>query len=122
MESSWEAVGPHLRHCNLEGRQWHHEQVLERPVLALADDRGAGQDDRQHADLVDDGYDALEPGRLGVRVEQPAHHELHRLRPGRLGAFEEARDAVGGDGPDIARPEAGLLHGSRVDAHLYGWI
>ena len=52
---------PDLARHDLERRHRHHQQVLDRAVLALADQRGAGQHDRQHGDVVDDLHHRAEP-------------------------------------------------------------
>ena len=39
----------------------HDKQMLDRALLALADERGAGQDHREHGDVVDDLHDGGEP-------------------------------------------------------------
>ena len=114
-----EAVGPHLAHRDLELGQRHHEQVLERSVLPIADHRGAGQSDREDADLVDHPHDALEPGGYPVRVEPPADDEVDGLRRDQCGTSEERSDAIGKDGLDVTRANGRLRHGRCVDVHLH---
>ena len=113
-----QAIGPDLRHRDLERRQRHHQHVLDRAVLALADQRRPGQDDRQRRDLVDDGHDAVEPGRVPVRIVGLSDDDLDRARRRVLRAPEEAGDLVREDIPDVAGADAGLLHGGRIDVDL----
>ena len=76
-----EAVRPNLRQRDLERRERHHQQVIHRPVLALAHHGGAGQNDREHGDVVDDAHHAGKPAGRHVRVERHADGEVHgRLR------------------------------------------
>ena len=48
-------------------------------MLALADERGAGQYDREHGDVVDDLHHRGEPFRLEIGVEHDADGEVDRL-------------------------------------------
>ena len=59
-----------------------------RAVLALAHDGGAGQDDRQHGDVVDDAHDAGEPGGRDVGIEGDADDEIDRGGAASLAARE----------------------------------
>ena len=49
-----QAVRPDLGHRDLERRQRHDQQMVHGAVLALPDDGGSGENDRQHGDIVDD--------------------------------------------------------------------
>ena len=48
-------------------------------MLALANERGAGQNDREHGDVVDDLHHRCEPFRLEIGVEHDAEGEVDRL-------------------------------------------
>ena len=78
-----EAVGPDLRHGDLEGRHRHDQQMVHRAMLALAHERGAGEDDGQHGHIVDDPHDAGEPGRvtLGLKAMRTARLTGGERRP-----------------------------------------
>ena len=58
-------------------------------MLALANERGAGQDDREHRDVVDDLHHRSEPFRLEIGVEHDAEGEVDRLN------FRSARGCGG---------------------------
>ena len=73
------------------------KQVLDRALFALADQRRAGEDDRQKRDLVDDLGHRREPRRLEVRIEGGAHNEIDQARGRALSPGDEPLD-LGGDG------------------------
>src|SRR5215470_11047918 len=52
--------------------------MLDRALLALADERSSGQDYGEHGEIVDDLHHRVEPARLQVRVELCAGHDLDR--------------------------------------------
>ena len=54
--------------------------MFDRAVLTLSQQGRAGQDDRQHRDLIDDGHDAVEPGCVAVGIEFLASYEFYRER------------------------------------------
>jgi len=92
--------------------------MVERAVFALADERGAGQDDRQHRDIVDDAHDAGEPRRLDIRVEGDAHDEVDRRCGRALGARQKIGDLGGDNLLCVIGPETGLDHRGRIDIEL----
>ena len=75
------AVGDHLGQHDLRRHDRHDQKVLYGALLALTDQRRAGQDDGQERDLVDDLGHRREPRRLQVRVESGAHDEIDSARP-----------------------------------------
>ena len=54
-------------------------------MLALADDRSAGKNDREHGYVIDDAHDAGEPGGRDIRVEGDADVEIDRRERRALG-------------------------------------
>ena len=58
-------------------------------MLALANKRGAGQDNREHGDVVDDLHHRSEPFRPEIGVEHDAEGEVDRLN------FRSARGCEG---------------------------
>jgi hypothetical protein len=101
-----------------ERRDRHDEQMFDRAVLALADQRSASQNDRQHGDLADDLVDGAEPPLIELRIEPRAQGQVHRHRSRASIAIEEFIDFVGHDGLDIASAGKSLRHASRVDIEL----
>ena len=74
-----EPVRPNLREHDFARRHRHRQEMLDRPMLALANERGAGQNDREHGDVADDLHHRGEPFRLEIGVEHDAESEVDRL-------------------------------------------
>jgi hypothetical protein len=71
---------PLLGNHDLGRRDGHHQQMLDGAVLALADERRAGEDDRQQRYLVDDLDDRREPRDVHALVETRAQRQIHHRR------------------------------------------
>ena len=56
---------PHLADHDFQRRHRHHQQMLDGAMLALADQRRAGEDDGQQGHLIDDLDDGAEPRLVG---------------------------------------------------------
>ena len=85
---------------------------------SLADQRGAGQDDGQHGDVVDDLHQRAEPGLGQVGVEAHAYRQAHRrLGAGAVAACELV-DLVGDDLLDVVAAGEGLAHAGGVHIEL----
>ena len=97
------AVGDDLRQHDLERGHRHDQQMLDGAALALADQRGAGEDDRQRRDVVDHLHHRGEPGRIVFRC-------------GFLDAFG---DLVHGHGEVLGRA-AVHVEPKRLGAHTVG--
>jgi hypothetical protein len=54
------------------------QQVVEGAVFALAQQRGAGEDDGEDGDVVDDLNHRQKPATLQIGVEQRAGSQQHR--------------------------------------------
>ena len=52
--SNDDAIGEDLREHDLGGNDGHDEQMLDRTLLALANERGAGEHDGNHGEIADD--------------------------------------------------------------------
>jgi hypothetical protein len=102
-----EAVRPDLGRHDLEGRERHDHQVLERSVLAFADQGGPGQDDRDQGDLVQHLHHAAEPHPVEVRVEHHARDELDRRLVGLAALPHELLELAVNDALDVARADVG---------------
>ena len=93
--------------------------MIHRAVLALADDGRAGQNDRQHRDVVDDPHDAGEPGRRDIGVEGDPDVEIDRLGCRRASerdrklSISRRYDLLG-----VAGAEPRLHHRGGVDVEL----
>ena len=77
-----EPVGEHLRQHDFRRHDRHDEQVLDRALLALADQRGTGQDHGEQRDLIDDLRHRRKPRGLQIRIEIRAHDEVDRRAAG----------------------------------------
>lgn len=74
------AHGPDLADHDFQRRDRHDQQMLDRPVLALADKRGARKHDREHGDVVDDARYGAEPAGIELRIESGANAQVNRER------------------------------------------
>ena len=52
-----QSIGPDLGEHQLVGLKRHDQQMLNRSMLPFAQNRGAGQENRKHRDVVDDLVD-----------------------------------------------------------------
>ena len=114
-----QAVRPDLGDGDLERRQRQGEEVLDRAVLAFPDQRGPGEDHGERGDLVDEGDDRAEPGRLAVGIELLADNDAQGQLGLRVAAVDERGDAIGEDVLDVAGTDARLLHCGGVHGHLH---
>src|SRR5690625_1517027 len=113
-----EPHGEDLAGHDFEGGHRHHEEVLDGPALALTDQSGAGQDDREHGDVVDHLNDASEPGGVELGIEASTFDQLDRwLRIAAI-ALHELLDLGGDDAADVAGAGEGLAHARCVDVEL----
>ena len=87
-------------------------------MLALAHDRRARQNDRQHGHVVYDAHDAVEPGGAEIGVEGNAYGEVDRIRGHAVAAGKVASRFAQDDLLGIAGADAGLSHGSGIDVEL----
>src|SRR5215470_16591878 len=92
--------------------------MLDRALLALADERGSGQDYGEHGEIVDDLHHRGEPARFQVRVELCAGHDLDRRTHQPLASADELRDVVDDDALDVGHAIEGLGHGSGIYVDL----
>ena len=89
-------------------------------MLALPDQRRAGQDDGQQRDVVDDLHHRAEPGLVERGVEAGAQCQIHGWRVGAAVTLDELIDFAGEDLLDIATAGEGLAHAGGVDIELHG--
>ena len=92
--------------------------MLDGAVLALANQRRTGQDDRQHGDLVDDLRQAAEPGLLQRRVEACAQLQAHRRLGAGAVALHELLHLAQHHLLDEATAVEGLAHAGGVGVEL----
>jgi len=79
-------------------------------VLALADERGAREHDREHGDLRHDARDRGEPHSFEIGIEQGAQREVDGQRGCGAITFEEIGHLAGDDALDIAAAGEGLSY------------
>ena len=111
---------PDLRGHDLKRRHRHHEEVLHRAVLALVDEGGARQDDRQHRDRVHQVADRLRPHRRQVGVVAVAGLQADEILRRHLLSREVPPDFAREDRPHRARARVGDGHLGGVDVELDG--
>src|SRR5262245_25734452 len=104
--------------CRTRRNHRHDEEMLDRALLTLADERGSGQDHGEHGEIVDDLHHRGEPARLEVRVELCAGHDLDRGAHQSLASGDELRDIVDDDVLDVGHAIEGLGHGSGIYVDL----
>src|SRR5208282_808526 len=107
---------PYLGEHDLDRAERHHQQVLDRPVLQLPDDRRPGQEERQHGDVADQLGHRREPALVQVRIVLDPGDKAH-LRAGRLPAGEVGQ-LLGGRVLDVPDLGPGLAHRGGVHDKL----
>src|SRR5262249_48032864 len=96
----------------------HDEKMLDRALLALADERSSGQDYGEHGEIVDDLHHRVEPARFQVRIELCAGHDLDRGTHQSFASGDEFRDVVDDDVLDVGHAIEGLGHGGAIYVDL----
>ncbi|MCY1235322.1 hypothetical protein D9M72_479340 [compost metagenome] len=94
--------------------------MLYRPVLALADEGGTREHDRQDGDVGDDVHDCAEPALVELRIEAGTQNQIDRQFLLAAVSVKEARDLAGDDLLDVAVAGKGLAHARRIDIELDG--
>src|SRR5215471_10940178 len=94
--------------------------MLDRALLALADERGSGQDHGEHGEIVDDLHHRGEPARLQVRVELCARDYFDRQAHQSFAPGDELCDVVGLSRRQSAIPRS-LLTGPYQRKPLCAW-
>ena len=92
--------------------------MIHGAVLALANKRGAGEDDREHADAVDDAHDAGEPGGHDIWIVHDADVEIDWRRGNAFRVRQKILDFGHDDLLRIVGAEAALHHHGCVDVDL----
>src|SRR5262249_56689086 len=92
--------------------------MLDRALLALADERSSGQDYGEHGEIVDDLHHRVEPARFQVRIELCAGHDLDRGTHQSFASGDEFRDVVDDDVLDVGHAIEGLGHGGAIYVDL----
>ncbi len=82
--------------------------MLDRALLALADERRAGQDYGQHSEVVDHLHHRGEPARLQIRVELCANNHFDRRTHQSFASGDELCDVVDDDVLDVGLAIEGL--------------
>src|SRR5262249_34576805 len=113
-----EAIGQDLRQHDLGWNHGHDEKMLDRALLALADERSSGQDHGEHGEIVDDLHHRGEPARLQVRIELCTGHDLDRGTHQSFASADELRDIVDDDVLDVGHAIERLGHGSGIYVDL----
>src|SRR5690606_35256535 len=98
----------------------HHEQMLDRAMLALANESRARQYDGQHGDVVDHLHDAAEPAPVERWIEAISHCEVDG--DGRIAtiALDESCRLLRDDRLDIAAARECLADARSIDVELNG--
>ena len=93
--------------------------MLDRALLALADQRGTGQDHGQQRDLIDDLRHRRKPRRLQIGIELRADDEIDgQALTSPFAAGNEVLHFVRYGGPEIAGAIAGLRNSRCIDIDL----
>lgn len=87
-------------------------------ALALADERRASQDDRDHRDLVDDLRQSVESGLVERRVEQSALLQIDGGHDLSAVTVDEFADLAHHHLLDVATSEECLAHACGMDVEL----
>src|SRR3974390_1001743 len=89
--------------------------MLERAVLALAQNGGAGEKNGEHGDVVDDLIDRHEPALLHVRIEAGSTLEPDQVPVARtVSVTPEGLNFARHDLVDVSRSPTRLAHGRRI--------
>ena len=114
------AIGQDFGHGNFACAHRHDQQMLDRSVLSLSDNRRAHQNDRENGDVGNDLHHRRVPMGVGVGIEQEPRLHLYR----RLGFDASAVKKIQGlrqeNFLEIICAEARLRHCRGVDQHLHG--
>ena len=113
-----EADRPDLADHDFKRRDRHHQKVLDRAMLALADQRRARKDHRQHGDAGDDVDDRAEPHLAELRIVAGADIERDRNFAAAGKAVQIFADGVVDDLLDVGVAGKGLRHARGVDIEL----
>src|SRR5215813_10034315 len=92
--------------------------MLDRALLALADERGSGQDHGEHGEIVDDLHHRGEPARLEVRVELCARDYFDRQAHQSFAPGDELGDVVDDHVLDVGHAIKRLGHGGGIYVDL----
>jgi len=92
--------------------------MLDRALLALADQRDAGQDDGQGGDLIDHLRHRREPSGVQVGIEIGAQDKIDRRAAGDAARIHEVLHFVGYCGLQVGGAVAGLSYRRGVDIDL----
>src|SRR5262245_9686334 len=87
-------VGADLRQHALPGDDRHHQQMLDRTLLALANQRGSAEDDGEHGQTIDDLYDRVEPAWHHVGIEHASDDQIDRCFAAAFTPSSEVVDLV----------------------------
>ena len=93
--------------------------MLDGTVLALADQRRAGEDNGQHGDVVDDRHHRAKALLFQVRVKAHSYRQLYRQHAVVPIAGNEAVYFAANNILDIAVAGKGLAHARGVDVDLH---
>src|SRR6516165_3076050 len=96
--------------------------MLHRPLLALPNERSAGQDHCQHGYVVDDLHDRGEPVRVEVRIELGSDHDVYGRAYGTFAAGLEVGELLRDDGLYVHGTVTGLRHGRSINVQLQGGL
>ena len=94
--------------------------MLDGAMFTFADEGRAGQDDRQHGDVIDDLGQRAEPGLFQIRVVARAQIQVHRRRSAAAVTQDKIVDLAQGDLLDIFAAHESLRHAGGVNIQLNG--
>src|SRR5262245_19943837 len=92
--------------------------MLDRTLLALANQRGSAEDYGEHGQTVDDLHDRVEPAWHHVGIEHAPDNQIDRCFAAAFTPSFEVGDLVFEDALDIVGAVARLRNGRRVNINL----
>ena len=95
--------------------------MLDGAVLALADQRRAGEDDGEHGHVIDDLHDRAEPRLVELGIEAYPERQIDRQLRNLAITLREGAHLVAHDGLDIAAAGESLAHARGIDVELDRW-
>src|SRR5262249_48950927 len=98
--------------------EWHHQQMLDRAVLALTDQGRTGEEHGDEGDAIDELHHGHEGGNFEIRIELRPDDEGHRWCGDCCRSAEEGGEFLRNDALDIAGAHASLGHGGGVHVEL----
>ena len=74
-----QAIGPDFGQHDLSRGEWHHQQMLDRAVLALTDQGRTGEEHGDEGDAIDELHHGHEGGNVEIRIKLRPDDEGHAV-------------------------------------------